>query len=348
MDSRRYNLRERKPKGSGDTAERKPTVGKIQVASVGESSESGKETHTEEKRVEVRSLRKGKSSKINDTETEQSPEERVVKKYPAPEQTLPTPRSEGLKGKESTLSRPSVPRIKILPPEVNHTNRLPLDETIRSTDHTILGPPFEYTSPTTPKTRRIRSPSEVKPEFSRVLKYVPRKNEKSSHDKRFPTLAQIELASRSISRSPIPASEQGTPDPLFPGEHTLASATTAETSQALDMQEIVPGLFLGSFVPTIHFLTRRCYVFHPSKLASFRALGIGHILTLWRRQEIREPWETVSFSIIDNDPSLKIKWFDIADSPCENLLTTELLPRITGKIRKFIVSNKSVFVSRYI
>src|SRR5579862_3032874 len=114
MDSRRYNLRERKPKGSGDTAERKPTVGKIQVASVGESSEGGKDTHTEEKRVEVRSLRKGKSRKINDTETEQSPEKRVVRKYPAPEQTLPTPRSEVLKGKESTLSRPSVPRIKIL------------------------------------------------------------------------------------------------------------------------------------------------------------------------------------------------------------------------------------------
>jgi hypothetical protein len=341
-------LRERK--GSGGTAERKASTGKRKAEGGGGGTEGRKKARVEGNNVEERNPRKRKSNKISVAETAQSPvaEEREVKRLRTPDQTPPTPRSESPKAKESPPSPLSLPTIEIWPPEASNSNPLPLDETTRSTDPTILEPPFEYTPPARAKKSGIPELLEVEPEFARVLEYVAPQNEGSSHVQGLDILAGV--ASQDLSDFSIPAAaelENSGPSPVVGNGPGSTVTTETASAQALDMQEIVPGLFLGSFVTAWPFLISRCSVLHPSRLTSFQVHGIKHILTLRRQDESMEPWEAESVSILENDPSITRKWLDIADSPYEKLLTTRLLPRITREIKRSILSKEPVFVHWY-
>jgi len=236
MGTLRYNLRERKT--SGRTAE-----GETKGKKKGTARSARRAEDDGTKGVSVQGTRKRRAVEIEAPPTEKSPDEREVKRPRTPERCLPTPESEDSKPKESTPSPTSI-QTNIpadagdIPPEHNR-----LAEESRSPEHAILEAPFEYTPTERGKSTELPPILEVEPEFARVLEYIAPENPGSTSPTALNLLAGV--ASRTLSELSNPIPQESTPT-NFGNESNSTISVPIGPPPALDMQEIIPGLYLGS------------------------------------------------------------------------------------------------------
>jgi hypothetical protein len=253
MDLRRYNFRERKIT-SGRTAEGKPN-------SIDRDKWKDEKGVVKDKLTGDETTRKGtgkrKVAEIDGPRTDTPPDEKESKRARTPEKSRQTPRSESPKGRDGSTSLPISPEITSLPlppdvPSQPH-GRTSADKS-NSADHAVLETPFEYTPPEKAKRTTTEVPEvlEIEPTFARVLEYVAHENEGPRTTLPLNILAGITL--QTISEQSIPSADRTQertcpPTDLETEPESTITAHAVGPSQSLDMQEIVPGLFLGSYIP---------------------------------------------------------------------------------------------------
>jgi hypothetical protein len=256
MDSRRYNFRGRKIT-SGRTAEGESISIDRDRSKGQKGAVKDKVTGDETRIAEVRGTGKRKVVEIDGARTDTSPNEKEFKKSRTPEKGLPTPRSETPQVRDASTSTPILPQIASFPlppdiPSLPHGHSLSDKSTL--VGRSVLDTPFEYTPPEKPKTTTTEVPEvlEIEPKFARVLEYVALDNEGPRTMLPLNILAGI--ASPTISEQSLPSADRAQertcpPTDLETEPESTITAHAVGPSQSLDMQEIVPGLFLGSYIP---------------------------------------------------------------------------------------------------